>query len=243
MRQHKYLPALWTLAFLLLSACGGGGDAPEPVESYAAGIDNLPALNQLVTLDDKYKYETTVDDSGVVTFHYEALTSGKEVAQAYAEDLVNDQQCVLLDEEGQLLPEGQEFEDTGTVVAAKESETGSGLFQLSISWDETSCTISPKLDEEAELPQKQQDAMTLEEAVSYLQSLSPSSLGLEGSDMSGYLVFPEEGLAVLDGTTCLSLNVYTADTHQYVATYLIGEPGRQVYQLNRDTGEATLLLP
>lgn len=241
MRQRKYLPALWALLFLLLAACGGG-DAPEPVESYAAGIDNLPALSQLVTLDDKFKYETTVDDDGVVSFHYEALSSGKEVAQTYAGDLVKDQQCVLLDEEGQLLPEGQEFEDTGTVVAAKESETGEGLFQLSISWDETSCTISPKLEEGAELPRKQEDAMTLEEAVSYLQSKSPSSLGLEGTDMSGYLVFPEEGLSILDGKSCLSLNVYTADTHQYVSTYLIGEPGRQIYQLDRATGEATLLL-
>lgn len=240
MRQHKHLPALWTLAFLLLAGCGG--DAPQPVESYAAGVDNLPALNQLVTLQDKFKYETTVDDDGIVSFHYEALTSGKEVAQAYAEDLVNDQQCVLLDEEGQLLPEGQEFDDTGTVVAAKESETGEGLFQLSISWDETSCTISPKLEEGATLPQKQEDAMTLAEAVTYFQTLSPASLGLEGTDMSGYLVFPEDGLSVLDGTTCLSLNVYTADTHQYVATYLLGEPGRQVYRLDRETGEATLLL-
>lgn len=240
MKRHKYLPFFWALSFLLLAGCGS--DAPQPVESYAAGEDTLPALDQLITLEENFQYETTEDADGVISFHYEALTSGKDVAQSYAKDLVENQQCVLLDEDNQLLPEGQAFADTGTVVAAKESSSGDGLFQLSISWDETSCTISPRLEEGARLPQKQEDSMTLEEATSYLQSQPPSLLGLEGTDMSGYLVFPEEGLAVLDGETCLSLNVYTADTHQYVSTYLIGEPGRQIYRVNRETGEATLLL-
>lgn len=240
MKRHKYLPFLWALAFLLLAGCGG--DTPQPVESYSAGEDTLPALNQLVTLEENFQYETTEDDDGLISFHYEALTSGRDVAQSYAKDLVENQQCVLLDEDNQLLPEDQEFADTGTVVAAKESSSGDGLFQLSISWDETSCTISPKLEEGAKLPEKEEDSMTLEEATNYLQSQAPSALGLEGTDMSNYIIFPEEGLAVLDGKSCLSLNVYTADTHQYVSTYLIGEPGRQIYQLDRETGEAILLL-
>ena len=212
MKRHKYLPFVWALAFLLLAGCGG--DTPQPVESYSAGEDTLPALNQLVTLEENFQYETSEDDDGLISFHYEALTSGRDVAQSYAKDLVENQQCVLLDEDNQLLPEDQEFADTGTVVAAKESSSGDGLFQLSISWDETSCTISPKLEEGAKLPEKEEDSMTLEEATNYLQSQAPSALGLEGTDMSNYIIFPEEGLAVLDGKTCLSLNVYTADTHQ-----------------------------
>ena len=126
MKRHKYLPFVWALAFLLLAGCGG--DTPQPVESYSAGEDTLPALNQLVTLEENFQYETTEDDDGLISFHYEALTSGRDVAQSYAKDLVENQQCVLLDEDNQLLPEDQEFDDTGTVVAAKESSSGDGLF-------------------------------------------------------------------------------------------------------------------
>lgn len=235
MRRNKQVILLSALMLLVLAGCGG---APEPVESYSAGEDTVPALNQVVTLEQDFQYDTSEDDDGAVTFTYTALTSGKEVAQAYAEDLVENESCVLLDEEGELLPEDYEFSDSGTIVAAKESAGGDGLFQLSITWDSTSCTVAPKLEEGAELPQKQEMGMTLEEATDYLKGLPPSYLGLDGTDMSDYIVFPEDGLSVLDGEPCLCMNVYTAEDHQYLATYLIAEPGKQIYQLDRETGEA-----
>lgn len=240
MKRNKYLPLFWGLSFFLLAGCGG---TPQPVESYSAGEDSVPALNQVVTLDDGFQYGTSENDEGATSFQYTALTSGSQVAQAYAKDLVDKEQCVLMDTDGQLLPDDYSFPDSGTIEAAKESSDETGLFQLSISWDSTTCTISPALVEGGQLPQKEDSSMTLEEAVVYLESLPPSYLGLDGTDMSDYIVFPEDGLSVLDDKPCLCLNVYSADAHQYVATYLIAEPGRQIYQLDRETGEAHPLAP
>ncbi len=40
---------------------------------------------------------------------------------------------------------------------------------------------------------RRQSAFTVEEAVHLLEEMPPERLGLSGSDMSSYLLFPEEG--------------------------------------------------
>lgn len=227
---------------LLLSGCGGG--APEPPSSYAIEEENLPSLNTAVPLDEQVQYTMETTEEGAVQHRYQNLQSGSEIVQSYMTYLTEEDSCTFLDAEGKLWPEGEDLEPSGTVVAAVESPGGEGLFELSILWDETSCTIIPLFAEGARLPEKENpEGMTLEEAVEYLYSFPPSVLGLEGADMSGYNIFVESGLCMLDGESCLCLNVYTLPEHQYVASYLIAGMENQVYRLDRKTGAVTPTSP
>lgn len=227
---------------LLLPGCGGG--APEPPSSYSIEEENLPSLNTAVPLDEQVQYTMETTEEGAVQHRYQNLSSGSEIVQSYMTYLSEEDSYTFLDAEGKLWPEGESLDASGTVVAAVESPEGEGLFELSILWDETSCTITPTFAEGAQLPEEEtHEGMTLEEAVEYLCSFPPSTLGLEGTDMSGYNVFVESGLSMLDGEICLCLNVYSLSDHQYVASYLIAGMQNEVYRLDRKTGVVSPISP
>lgn len=227
---------------LLLPGCGGG--AQEPPSSYTIEEETLPSLNTAVPLDEQVQYTMETTEEGEVSHRYQNLQSGSEIVQSYMTYLAEEDACTFLDEEGKRWPEGESLDATGTVVAAVESPEGEGLFELSILWDESSCTITPMFAEGAQLPAEEtNEGLTLEEAVEYLYSFSPAALGLEGTDMSGYNIFVESGLCMLDGQSCLCLNVYRLSDHQYAASYLIAGIENQVYRLNRQTGEVTPISP
>ena len=58
-------------------------------------------------------------------------------------------------------------------------------------------------------------------------------LGLSGSDMSSYLLFPEEGIVMVDGMPCYCINAYGREDHQILDTYLVSEDGSGLYRLDR----------
>lgn len=227
---------------LLLPGCGGG--AQEPPSSYTIEEETLPSLNTAVPLDEGVQYTMETSEEGEVRHRYQNLSSGSEIVQSYMTYLSEEDSCTFLDEEGALWPEEGILDETGTVVAAVESPEGEGLFELSILWDESSCTIIPTFAEGAQLPEEEaNEGMTLEEAVEYLYSFSPASLGLEGTDMSDYNIFVESGLCMLDGESCLCLNVYSLPDHQYAASYLIAGLQNEVYRLERETGVVSPISP
>lgn len=240
MRQYHYKKYKKQLAaaaamVLLLSGCG----EESPPETYAAGEDTLPALGALVTLDEGVQFSSRQEDEdGLVSYTYEGLSSGAETAQAYAKALEEDNSCIPLTADGKARAGEDAFsEDSGEILLAAESQTGEGLFELDLSWDATSCTVTPAYAEEAELPAENY-TMTLDEAVEYLRRLPPATLELEGEDMSPYDIYPEDGVALLDGEPCICMNVYYASNHQYCATFLVAGEGNQVYRLDRSTGQA-----
>lgn len=123
---------------------------------------------------------------------------------------------------GTALPEDEALSDVGELILARESDTGSGLFQLDVTWDQDSCTVSPSYDASGTLPEADA-SMTNAEAVEYFSALPPASLGLSGDTMAAYSVFCEDGQVLLDGVPCLCLNIYQSGRYQ--ASYLFS-PGR-----------------
>ena len=218
-----------------LSGCGG----TKLPETYHTGEDSLPSLTALVSLDPAPECaEETEED--IISYHYTGLDAPAQAVTDYRDTLEADYNCVPLSAQGARLEEDQALSDSGQLVLAKESDSGSGLFQLDITWDDTSCTITPSFDEDAALPEES-SSMTMQEAVEYLRSLPPSALGLTGDTMSGYDIFCEEGLVLLDGAPCLCLNVYHSGTYQ--CSLLFSPTSKALYRLNRSTGEVRPLSP
>lgn len=230
-------------SILLLAACtaavlsGCGGE--KLPETYSVGEDSLPALTALVTLETQPQCaEETEEDT--TSYCYTGLDSPSQAVADYRNALETDYDCVPLSAEGTRLPEDAELSADGELILAKESSSGSGLFQLDLTWDETSCTVTPSLEEDAALPEES-SSMTMEEAVDYIRSLPPSTLGLTGDDMSDYSIFCEDGLVFLDGAPCLCLNIYRSGSYQ--GSYLFSTANNAIYRLNRSTGEAQPLSP
>lgn len=103
-----------------------------------------------------------------------------------------------------------------------------------------STTPEPETGSESPTPTPS-GPITLEEAIDYMESLSPSFLGLPGESMEQYIVLCQEGTVYLNNNPCLLLNAYRAEDHKYQHSYLLTVPGLEVYQLDRATGEATAL--
>lgn len=230
------------LTALLLSGCGASA-AQEPPQDYALGEDSLPSLSSLITLDGDYQFqETTDEEDGQVTYTYSQLSSGSQTAQEYAQALETDCGCLIGADE--TTGQSEDFSSpSGQALVSLALEDSEELFVLTIQWEESSCSVTPSLAQQDEVPQFQtsapaDDSVTLEQAVNHMQSLSPAFLGLSGSSMDEYVILPQDGLVLLDGQPCLCVNIYLAQTHQLEESYLLTLPGMQVYRLDRETGGA-----
>lgn len=224
------------LAVLLLTSCGG---SIEPPQEYTLGEDSLPSLTALVTLENVQFEESTGEDDAV-TYVYSGLSSGGETAQEYTKALESDYECTIAtDSETSGAPDFTA--SSGQALAAQQLEDSDQLFLLTIQWEDTSCSITPSLADADTMPQQEDQSITLDQAVSLLENMSPSALGLSGSSMDEYLIYPQEGTVLLDEQPCLLLNVYSASTHQFQNSYLLTVPALQVYKLDRATGEASPL--
>ena len=116
------------------------------------------------------------------------------------------------------------------VTVGTKCAEGDGIFALEIRWQTQSCSITPVLLEGAE---EEAESLTVEEAVHFLEEMPPERLGLSGSDMSSYLLFPEEGIVMVDGMPCYCINAYGREDHQILDTYLVSEDGSGLYRLDR----------
>ena len=236
--------ALLCAAALLLSGCGG--KSQQPPETYDLENDSLPALTALVSLNSEFSFDETQQEDGEngesFTYLYSSLDNGGQTAQEYAQALEKDYECTVYPDEE--TGTSVDFSaPSGQALVARPLEGGEedDRFLLTIAWDETSCSVTPSVVQQADLPQTQTSSITLEEAVAYFHTVPPSYLGLSGSSMDEYLLFPQEGTVFLEDQPCLCINVYSAQTHQFQQSYLLSVPDLQVFKLDRDSGQATPL--
>ena len=237
--NKQYLIALaLACTTIMLSGCGG----EKLPEAYSIGEDSLPSLTAAVSLEDDLQCSEEESEDGTTSYCYTGLSSPVQAVTDYRTALETDYDCVSLSAEGTRLSEDAELSDEGELILAKEGSSGSGLFQLDLTWDATSCTVTPSFDENATLPEEP-SSMTLDEVVSYFQSLSPASLGLTGTSMSDYEILCEEGLVLLDGSPCFCLDIYQSDNDSYRGSYLFSPATYEIYQLDRSTKTVQPLSP
>lgn len=139
--NKRYLIALFLCAACTLSGCGG----EQPPDTYSAAEDSLPSLTALVSPAGDLQCTQQTED-GAVSYRYTGLDDTVQAVTDYRQALETDYACIPLSAQGQRLPEDEALSDEGELILARESDTGSGLFQLDVTWDQDSCTVSPSYD-------------------------------------------------------------------------------------------------
>ena len=174
--------------------------------------------------------QDTDEAQGQPTYEYSGLESGNQVAAEYVQMLEDNYDCSILGSRDAPKEEPDFQAERGEVTVGTKCAEGDGIFALEIRWQTQSCSITPVLLEGAE---EEAESLTVEEAVHFLEEMPPERLGLSGSDMSSYLLFPEEGIVMVDGMPCYCINAYGREDHQILDTYLVSEDGSGLYRLDR----------
>lgn len=217
-------------AILCMTACG---DDKVPA-SYQSGETSLPSLTELVELPEDYQCEETQDEeTGSATYTYSGLENAGETVKEYTDLLTKDYNCTLVQKE--------DFsKSSGAVVAGVDSEAGDGMMELSIAWDEQSCSVTPSFTEGKSVTNTQ-EPMTLKEILDFFSTISLQYLGLDPN--GSYSVIPEDGIVMVDGSPCICLDVYYSDTHQIAGTYIVSQQCDYVYRLDRSNNTVSVVFP
>ncbi|MGE4275685.1 MAG: hypothetical protein AB7E30_00755 [Lawsonibacter sp.] len=94
----------------------------------------------------------------------------------------------------------------------------------------------------------QATVLTLAETVAFFEHLSPQVLGLEGTSMKDYQIYPAESMVLVNGTFCTKLSIFTLDsesgTNRFRGVYLLTRDKEHLYSLEQRTSKVTeLALP
>lgn len=205
------------------------------------------------------------------TYHYRQMADPAALAAKYIAFLREDEQgLTLLDSENHRVLEDPDTDLLyGTVIlgkaAAANEEAGKRIVRVIVGWSEYSLAVQVAYISGSILapvePPKEEDPngpgadgqgggggipkpTSISEQVEYFASLNPAQLGLEGENMSDYMVFPGEGWVTVDEVTCREMRVYQVDSRTaanvLVGTYYLSSDLTSIYQKN-DEGQITLL--
>ena len=245
------------LMLALLTACGDKKEEAPAV--YAVGEDQVVSLDSIIDEGEALLASVEAPTEAAVetgvesyTYHYNQIEDPALMAAEYIGVLRGGEQGFnVTDQENRMLADEPELETlTGTVILEKMSamEPAEGeskkIFQVVVAWSEFALaiqvshqegTILPPLEEETEEP-AQPKALT--EQLEYFNGLNPEKLGLEGDDMTAYMVYPQQGWVLLDGVHCRQMQVYLQDvrtaTNVFMGTYYLSS---DMSQLFRETGD------
>lgn len=261
--MRRIIGILCLCTLLVLNAgCKKKDDAPQAPEAYAIGEDSAPPLD--AQLSDKGKLvsvelpsEADEDDKddeadggdGVgnapedgkepgeqYVYTYGGLESGGATAQAYAESLTGEEGgFTVIDQNGKVAAPPDYTADSGMVLLAEDSSEQDARFQIGVSWSETGCVVI--VEKVPGAVAEETEEMSNKQAVEYLKSLSPTSLGLEGESMGVYSVYAMDGSVMADGNACLKLQVYSRtpqNTNRIEGIYLLSGDKAHLYRVEDD---------
>lgn len=231
----------------------------------------VPEGGNMAETDEKiYAYEG-VESSGDVAKSYVTQLTGADggfviVDETYTQvsvpDFGTEEGGVLLakDADGETEEESEEVtsevssqasqteeQETTSQEESADQEPEDWLITVQVDWAPEECIITtskvagtityPEVDSVSVIP-----AMTEEELVNYVKSLSPADLGLEGDSMESYRVYTITGNVYVDGRQCSRVQVYSRDnpseTNHFEGLYLISGDGR-IYRMDPDTDAVT----
>jgi len=240
------------ILLLLLTGCGKKETAPT---AYTVGENSVPSLDTIMAEGEG----VFASSDGPIPdypedhlFYYRHVTAPKDLALRYQDKLL-EEGFVLIDENNEEIEEADDVrERSGTILLGKPAAEGTGIFRVIMGWSQNSCSVQTAVIEgeiamipEEPDPEEGPSPTTLPEQVEYFRTMSPSELGLTGSTMEDYHIFPTEGLVEVDDITCRQINVYTDENtdggHAIVGTYLLSLDEQHLFKLNLLTNEIETL--
>lgn len=247
-KKRLYIALVLVGAMCLLAACGS--KVPTPPENYTLGGDMVESLNTVLGEENSGKMtkietpETKADgaSSSASTggdescfYTYEKLETGGESVRQYVEKLTaKDEGFQVVDESGTVTDPPDYTAEEGSVALAKAASEDGKILRMDISWTATDCQITLTRPE-GTVGGNAVEPMTYADAVDFIKSLSPATLGLKGDNMAGYSVYPMDGAAMVDGTLCLKLQVYPPhakdQANAIAGTYLLSGDKAHLYLL------------
>ena len=245
-----------TLAVCLLLA-GCGEKLPKPPEFYEIGENSVISLDQFMgaatgTLIQIDKPSEETPDQYI--YHYDQVLDVPHLVKTYYEHLLLPEQGFTLTDDTYLpLAEPASFDGlTSELILVRPAVEEKKLFRLVIGWTvEQVCTVNVACIEGAirqppkEEPEKAPEPATLVEQIDHMYTYTPAVLGLEGNDLSGYKIFPVEGIMSVDNKACRQFNVYQVREEDQVCviagTYLLTLDLQSLYHLDLTTDGVCLL--
>lgn len=106
--------------------------------------------------------------------------------------------------------------------------------QCVVTADEAEGKVTSPLSEQ----QSGGQSVGIRQAENQIRSMTPAELGLPGTSMADYEIFPQDVLETVDDTAYIRLNIYeSVAPYTFVGSYLMGVDGEHLYRLDADTGE------
>lgn len=268
MKKHGKILLLVIAALCLLTACKKKDLSLEVYSLGESEADNVVALDTI--LEEGEAILASIDaptDQAVMeglevghTYHYRQMHDPAALAARYIDLLRTEEQgFVPIDGENRKLAEEPETDLLwGTVTlgkaAAENEEAGKRILRVIVGWSEYAVAVQVAYVHGSILPpiiEKEEDEGKTEaapkptdiaEQVEYFTSLDPQLLGLEGSDMKSYMVFPKQGWVMVDDHSCREISVYRQDaqtaTNVLVGTFYLSSDLTQIYK-KMDDGQIT----
>jgi len=247
--------SIYASAALFLAACGS--KLPTPPDTYVLNGESVPSFNAVLG-EDSSGTMTTMEtaDTGADTsasksgasssgaassaekenqYAYDKLTSGGDAVSQYVKELTSGEDAFsVVDESGTQTDPPDYTTETGAVILARSASENGKILKMEISWTAADCQIT--LTRPAgEIQPPAVEPMTNLEAVEYLQGLPPTELGLTGSSMKEYRIYPLEGMVMVNGVACLKMQAYQVDgashSNRIAGVYLLSGDKTHLYRL------------
>lgn len=231
------------------------------LEVYAVGENSVPSLDtileegdgELIALRTPGRYFT--DGSNEVeeryTYIYE-LTNFAGVMDRYLDVVMGSEHGFYITDENYVVQEERpELQDAeGALILARnaavpegEEPAGSEVFQLVVGWSEASANLAVRVSTapgKISFPKKEegggasvQEPSSVSLQMEQLRNMSPAHLGLSGSSMDNYTIFPVDGFVKVNGQDCRRFNVYEKNKPGSIAgTYFFSVDQEHIYVLN-----------
>lgn len=232
---------------------------PEEEESQKDGESEEPTEDGEAAPEedgqDAQPEETEAEPQEItaVTYRYEGYSDHMELLSAYvtfmtASDvgfsLVDDTLVRLKEEEYPLMTTHR-----GSVLLARnaidEQDAGKAL-TIQLEWTQDNCFVTVDTPEgrvkDPPPPPSAvngANAMTLMEAMDFVNTLDPADLGLNGSSMEDYTIYAMDGAVMIDNIPCMHINVYddnaTTGTNVVAGQFFMSADGQHIYRLDPET--------
>lgn len=274
-RKRVMSLGLCVILAVLMTSCGKKDENAEPVppEAYEIQENTAPSFNTLVgeesgvltsvagegTSDAPTETDGGSDElPGAYVYTYEEIDDSAKAVEDYVGALTKADSAfrvVTANAETTALPDFST--ETGSVILAKTSEQGESILRLDIKWFSKGCTIEVSLrpgeireakESEGSPVQMSVRFVTASEAVQFIESLTPSVLGLPGESMEEYHVYYMDAEVNVNGTPCTCLRVYSTavpeGSNVYEGTYMLSVDKRKLYRQAADSAAVVeLTLP